>query len=95
MNTVLPIGSVVRLKDLNQPIMIFGYLQQSALKGDQVWDYVGIPYPQGNIDMSYQLGFMMTDIEEVLFEGYRTEEFKPMEMVLNVRRVLAEKEAEA
>lgn len=94
MNTVLPIGSVVRLKDFPQPVMIFGYLQQTNLKPGKVMDYVAVPFPQGNVDISCQLGFMMTDIEEVLFEGYRTEEFKPMEIVLNLRLLDEQKQGE-
>ena len=33
-----------------------------------------------------QLGFQMTDITEVLFEGYKTEEFKPIETLLAIRQ---------
>ena len=30
MNTILPIGSVVKLNDIQFPVMIFGFLQQNA-----------------------------------------------------------------
>lgn len=86
MNTILPIGSVVKIRDVDTPIMIFGFFQETATKPGTVVDYVGVPYPAGNINMAYQLGFQMTDITEVLFEGYRTEGFKPMEALLEVRR---------
>ena len=93
MNTILPIGSVVKIKNVEKPVMIFGYLQQSSSRPNQVVDYVAVPYPGGNVHMALQLGFQMTDITEVLFEGYKTEEFKPMEALLAIRKLGHEKGA--
>ena len=47
-------------------------------------DYIGVPYPEGNINASLQIGFQMNDIREVLFEGYRSEEFRPFELMLKL-----------
>ena len=85
MNTILPIGSVVKIRNVDTPVMIFGFLQETATKPGTVVDYVGVPYPAGNINIAYQLGFQMSDITAVLFEGYRTEAFKPMEALLEIR----------
>ena len=93
MNTILPIGSVVKIKNVEKPVMIFGYLQQSSANPDEVVDYVGVPYPAGNEHMAMQMGFQMTDITEVLFEGYKTEEFRPMEALLAIRKLGHEKGA--
>ena len=84
MNTILPIGSVVLLKNATKPIMIFGYMQKSAVVPDQMADYIGVPYPEGNLDIRAQFGFQMTDIEKVLFEGYRDESIKPWEDLLKI-----------
>ena len=84
MNTILPIGSVVLLKNATKPIMIFGYMQKSAVVPDQMADYIGVPYPEGNLDIRAQFGFQMTDIEKVLFEGSRDESFKPWEDLLKI-----------
>ena len=84
MNTILPIGSVVLLKNATKPIMIFGYMQKSAVVPDQMADYIGVPYPEGNLDIRAQFGFQMTDIEKVLFEGYRDESFKTWEDLLKI-----------
>ena len=84
MNTILPIGSVVLLKNATKPIMIFGYMQKSAVVPDQMADYIGVSYPEGNLDIRAQFGFQMTDIEKVLFEGYRDESFKPWEDLLKI-----------
>ena len=93
MNTILPIGSVVKIKNVEKPVMIFGYLQQSTTQPDEVVDYVAVPYPAGNVHLAMQLGFQMTDITEVLFEGYKTEEFRPMEALLSIRKIGHEKGA--
>ena len=84
MNTILPIGSVVILKNAKKPVMIFGYLQKSAFLGEEVVDYIGVPYPEGNISVAVQVGFNMTDIDKVLFEGYRSEEFEPWDELLTL-----------
>ena len=76
---MLPIGSVVKLKDLEKPVMIFGYLQKCGVEHIQTVDYIGVPYPEGNVGPYAQIGFQRTDIINVLFEGYRTEEIKPWE----------------
>lgn len=84
MNTILPIGSVVMLKKGTKPVMIFGYLQKSNLHPEEIADYVGVPYPEGNLHVKAQFGFQMIDIKEVLFEGYRDESFEPWEALLKL-----------
>lgn len=77
MNTVLPIGSIVKISGIEKEIMIFGYLQKSGVSHVQHVDYIGVPYPEGNIGPQVQIGFQRRDITEVLFEGYITDAFKP------------------
>ena len=89
----LPIGSVVKLTNLEKPVMIFGYLQETALAPGKVADYVGVPYPEGNISLQYQILFMVEDIAEVLFEGYRTEETRAMELIFFANKLPDEETA--
>ncbi len=77
MKNILPIGSVVKLNDLEKPVMIFGYLQKCGVEHVQTVDYIGVPYPEGNIGPYAQIGFQRADIVDVLFEGYLTDEFTP------------------
>lgn len=77
MNTILPIGSVVKINGVEKEIMIFGYLQKSGVSHVHHVDYIGVPYPEGNIGPQVQIGFQRKDINEVLFEGYKTEAFNP------------------
>ena len=90
MNVILPIGSVVKIRNTNQPVMIFGYLQKSTGMPDQIVDYVGVPYPAGNVNLFTQYGFQMTDITEVIFEGYRNEQFEKIEILLKLRQIAHE-----
>lgn len=93
MNLILPIGSVVKIRDITNPVMIFGYLQETSTRPGLIVDYVGVPYPAGHLNIAMHMGFQMTDITEVLFEGYRTEAFKPMEALLKLRQAVHDKEA--
>lgn len=90
MNVILPIGSVVKIRNVNQLVMIFGYLQKSTGMPDQIVDYVAVPYPSGNINLLTQYGFQMTDITEVIFEGYRNEQFEKIEGLLKLRQIAHE-----
>ncbi len=84
MNRILPIGSVVMLKGGQVPLMVIGYMQQFGQQPDVFADYLGVPYPAGSVSLMSQLGFQMTDIDQVIFEGYRDESFEPYEKLLRV-----------
>lgn len=84
MNTILPIGSVVMLENSTKPFMIFGYLQETSTLENGLFDYIGVPYPEGNVNISNQIGFQMTNITEVLFEGYKTDEFQTIAALLQL-----------
>ena len=66
---LLPIGSVIWLKDAERPLMIFGVKQQN-LETNEEYDYIGVIYPEGNMGTESQFLFMHKDIEKVVFRGY-------------------------
>ena len=70
---LLPIGSVVKLRNGKKKVMIYGVKQTDA-KTDTTYDYVGVLYPEGNIGQEYQLLFSHDAIEEIYFRGYENEE---------------------
>ena len=70
---LLPIGSVIWLKDAEHALMIFG-IKQSNLETEEEYDYIGVLYPEGNMGTDSQFLFQHKDIEKVLFRGYETEE---------------------
>ena len=71
---LLPIGSVVLLKEGQKKIMIFGIKQSDGTNPDIEYDYVGVLYPEGNLGTEYQFLFNHQDISEVFFKGYEDAE---------------------
>ena len=70
----LPIGSIVYLAEGNQKIMILNRGPFVEQGGEKVFfDYTGALYPSG-LDPEEVFYFNETDVEEVLFEGFRDEE---------------------
>ena len=70
---LLPIGSVVLLKNGKKRLMIFGVKQTDKATGIE-YDYISVLYPEGNIGEAAQYMFNHSDIEQVFFMGYTDEE---------------------
>lgn len=70
---LLPIGSVVLLKNGQKKVMIFGVKQTDA-STDTEYDYISVLYPEGNMGEAGQFLFNHSDIEEIYFRGYEDEE---------------------
>jgi len=71
---LLPIGTVVTLKNGVKKLMIFGIIQTmddnpDAEKNGE-YDYIGVPYPEGNMGQDYQYLFNHSDIERIWFLGF-------------------------
>lgn len=79
----LPIGSVVRLKNCDNMIMITGYYSVEYNRDLEIYDYSGCAYPEGVMIKSSCCSFNQSDIKEVLFEGYKTDEYKTLTNGLN------------
>ncbi len=69
----LPIGSVVMVKGIKRKVMIFGYKQKRRGQNENVFDYIGVVYPEGHIDNRLHIGFNQENIEKVIFRGYEDE----------------------
>ena len=48
MKNLLPIGSVVLLKDATKKLVIIGILQVNPSE-NKIYDYLGVPYPEGYV----------------------------------------------
>ena len=70
---LLPIGSVVMLKNGQKKVMIFGVKQTDTESGKE-YDYISVLYPEGNMGEVGQFLFNHSDIEEVYFRGHEDEE---------------------
>lgn len=68
---LLPIGSIVSLKQAKKRVMISGYFQIAENdQEDKEYDYCGVPYPEGNIGTEFQVLFQHSDIDSVFFKGF-------------------------
>lgn len=73
---LLPIGSVVQLKNSTARVMVAGYLTRAASNPNYVWDYSGFKFPIGYVSNDEVYCFDQEQIEEVLALGYQdTEQF--------------------
>lgn len=72
---LLPIGSVVILKEASKKAMIYG-IKQINTATDIEYDYIGVIYPEGNMGDGTQFFFNHDAIEEIFFRGFEDEERK-------------------
>lgn len=68
---LLPIGSVVVLKDMRKKLMIMAIMQ---IQKDQVFDYMGIFYPEGYTGRKSCVLFNNEEISEIICRGYEDKE---------------------
>jgi hypothetical protein len=74
-NKILPIGSIVHLKDGNIDLMITSRAQLFNDKGTLgYFDYAAVFYPTGVTEENKFVFFNREDVAGVIFEGYRNEE---------------------
>ena len=71
---LLPIGSVVLLKDGEKRLMIVGIMQSDTEGEMKEYNYLGFLYPEGHIGDEFQYLFNHEDIDEIIFRGYEDEE---------------------
>ncbi|MED0681370.1 DUF4176 domain-containing protein [Aneurinibacillus thermoaerophilus] len=70
MKRLLPLGSVVLLKEGTKRVMIYGRIQRQA-DNNKIWDYIACLYPEGNIDPNQAYLFDHEQIDTVCFTGYQ------------------------
>jgi len=70
---LLPLGSIVILKDGDKKLMIYGRGQISAEKQEE-YDYVACLWPEGNLNEEFMYLLNHSDIETVCHHGYSDDE---------------------
>lgn len=68
MKDLIPIGSVVLVKDATKSLLVIGTMQID--EDDNLYDYIACPFPEGYIDDETFFLFNQEDIETVQFIGY-------------------------
>lgn len=71
---LLPIGTIVLLKEGEKRLMINGIKQTNANGDGKEYDYLGILYPEGHIGDEFQYLFNHEDISEIIFKGFEDDE---------------------
>ena len=85
---LLPIGTIVLLKEGEKRLMINGIKQTNASGDGKEYDYLGILYPEGHIGDEFQYLFNHEDISEIVFKGYEDDERK--EFIAKLAKVYGE-----
>ncbi len=67
---LLPIGSIVLLKNSKKRLMICGIKQTGKDTPQKEYDYMGVLYPEGHIGDEYNFLFDHKDIDQVFFHGF-------------------------
>ncbi len=68
---LLPIGTVVVLKESDGRVMISGYLPITQNRPDHVWDYSGFRFPLGYVNDSEVFCFDEEQIDTIIQYGFR------------------------
>lgn len=79
----LPIGSVCTLKGKNKKVMITGYYSVEFNGNLKIKDYSGCAYPEGMLLPEQVITFNHTDIDKIDFVGFRNEEQKVFNNLLD------------
>lgn len=88
MINLLPIGSVVLLKDATKKLMIIGIMQVKEIE-NKTYDYLAVPYPEGYLGQDTNFLFDHEDINDIIFLGYTNPEresfIKAMDIIYNLK----------
>ncbi len=90
MGDLLPVGSVVMLEGGSKKTVIMGILQFNLEEQDKLYDYLGVPYPEGYMGSGSSYFFNHDSIAEIFFRGYENQERQDMLAILEKIRQGAE-----
>ena len=91
-SNLLPIGSVITVKEANKKMMIIGILQKSK---DTKYDYMAVLYPEGYLTQKQIYLFNHEDIEEVHFLGFMGVDYQVFRKnLVNILEDIEEAESE-
>lgn len=71
---LLPIGTVVLLKESQKRLMVIGVCQKEVGQKEIIWDYAGCLYPEGYLGGDKVYLFDNDQVEKVYAIGYQDEE---------------------
>lgn len=91
-SSALSVGTVVKLKDAEKRVIIMGILQQVEDSGEtKMFDYIGVPYPEGFMGPDSTVLFQQTDIDLIFAVGYS--DIERQDFIAAVAEKMEQKEA--
>lgn len=87
---VLPIGSVVLLKNADKRLMIIGYQRKRTADSNKIFDYCGCIYPEGFISANETAIFDHDQIDRVIAIGLQNAQ--QIEFAEKLKKLIAERE---
>lgn len=70
---LLPVGTIVRLKDGIKTIMVTGFFPVSG-DDNKMYDYSACFYPEGLISSEINMLFNHEQVDEIIYPGYNSKE---------------------
>ena len=83
MDKYLPVGTICTLSNDNRKYIIVGYFSLQYNRRVKMYDYVGLPYPEGLLKGNNQISFNHFDIAKIDYLGYINEDFRKFNNILN------------
>lgn len=80
----LPIGTVIKLKEVEQPLIIIGYGGKLD-NSEERYDYIAYGYPVGFTSSKQNYVFNISKIEKILCLGYKDENYENMLKIVKRR----------
>lgn len=71
----LPIGTVVKVDEVNSELMIKGYLPIPNEDQTKIYDYSAVIFPLGEYDSNQVIVFNHSNIKEIIYMGYEGDSF--------------------
>ena len=71
-----PLGSIILLEGGEHKLMITGIFQTDMKNPKKIYDYCGIPWPEGNMGEEHNYLFYHDKIKALISRGYEDEEYK-------------------
>lgn len=78
-NKLLPIGSIVLLREASKKLMVIGILPRNE---ENVYDYIGVLYPEGYMSQESMFLFNHDDIATVEYLGFVNSEHQTFRVSL-------------
>lgn len=80
---LLPIGSIVLLKNATKKLMIIGLKPIKEDEKNVEYDYLGVLYPEGFLGNNSNYVFCHDDINDIIFTGYSNPEREEFVKLIN------------